>query len=510
MAKSPRAALTRLATTIASRYYPTSGANSGFYLDGRISGHHEQRTADITLDREDRGFFISVFASLSGSQSADAAQSRIRKALDRIMSDVKQPGRNIDAEINELAECAVHVAGRITLQHEGVSQPYFAGIVVRDSELAAVTMGSGCAYLYRGDVIYPLTSDDYPLDAVDTQGKPVAGMDVYCAGVAGTVRYSNIAQLQLDDCVIVCNKEVMEALGQREILRLLYEAADQADAASMIITEASAKIPGIPMQIMIGFVESITTADRTGRINYNRAQVEGVNHTVPFAPTGAQSRHKPKQQSAGIPAADHQTSAAAPVAAAAYAANQEAPDRAYDEYEEEDFSETFDTGSRGRKTAFYLIIAAVCIASLFAIYNMLFADNDDPESTTSGAGTTTAAETTIEETDTAEPTDTQESSIPADTETDEQPTDQPTTTTETVETAPPETTTQTTTTAAPTDAVDLPVEYTVVAGDSLYSIANRFYGSSDQDYIDLLVAENNIPDEGIITIGDVLTIPARP
>jgi hypothetical protein len=285
MAKSPRAVLTRIAATVTARYYPSSGATDGFYLDGRISGRREHRAADITLDREERGFFYAVFAHLSGSGDNDAASARIRKALDKILNDVHQSGHNIDGEINELAECAVSVAGRITLQHDGVRQPYFAGIMVKDSELAAVTMGSGCAYLYRGDVLYPLTADDFPLDATDGNGKPVQGLDVYCAGVAGTVRYSNIAQLQLDDCVIACNKEIMDALGQREVLRMLYEAEDQTDAAGLIITAASAKLPGVPLQFLVGFVESISAADRTNRLALGRFQQE----TLPgsFAPVSA-------------------------------------------------------------------------------------------------------------------------------------------------------------------------------------------------------------------------------
>ncbi|MDW7656535.1 MAG: hypothetical protein SCM11_05090, partial [Bacillota bacterium] len=152
MAKSNKAAITRIATTVTARYYPTSGATDGFFLDGRLSGRREHRAADITLDREERGFFYAVYAHLAGSAQEDAASGQVRKSLDKIMNEVRQPGHNIDAEINELAECAVSVVGRIALKHDGMRQPYFAGILVRDSEMAAVTMGSGCAYLYRGDV----------------------------------------------------------------------------------------------------------------------------------------------------------------------------------------------------------------------------------------------------------------------------------------------------------------------------------------------------------------------
>ncbi len=64
----------------------------------------------------------------------------------------------------------------------------------------------------------------------------------------------------------------MDALGQREVLRMLYEAEDQADAAGLIITAASAKLPGVPLQFLIGFVETISNIDRTGRLQIGRAQ----------------------------------------------------------------------------------------------------------------------------------------------------------------------------------------------------------------------------------------------
>ena len=57
MAKSSKAAFTRIATTVTARYFPTTGATDGFYLDGRLSGRREHRAADITLDREERGLF---------------------------------------------------------------------------------------------------------------------------------------------------------------------------------------------------------------------------------------------------------------------------------------------------------------------------------------------------------------------------------------------------------------------------------------------------------------------
>lgn len=584
MAKTTRAALTRLAATITARYYPTSGATDGFYLDGRITGRREHRAADITLDREERGFFYSVFAHLSGNSADDGALNQVKTALDRIAGEVKQAGRNIDTEINELAECAVSVAGRITLKHDGMKQPYFAGILVRDSELAAVTMGSGCAYLYRGDVLYPLTADDFPLDAIDYSGKAVPGLDVYCAGVAGTVRYSNIAQLQLDDCLIVCNKEVMEALGQREILRMLYEAEDQADAAGLIITTASAKLPGIPMQILIGFVESISSTDKTGRISLTRNQSDVVA-AVSGAPAPTQKNtYAPNSQSstqgasysgtygtgsiargaassgpaaaAGAAATGAVVGAAAGAAGAASSGRTDAvrregradgadapapttrpdfdlddadpvisqtakPERQapkyaqplqsssqrgvasrnqpddLEEYGDDSFGDEIDATGRGRKIAFYVIIAAICIGCLFLIYNMLFGDKSgEPTGTTTAlAVVTSSSESSSEATGTTTVGTTELTAATS------------ATTSQSETTASSETTQPTTTTTGSTHKII--ATHTVVSGDTLWGIAMTYYKRGEKEYTDLIMAANNMTSE-IIKVGDVLQIPEPP
>ena len=45
---------THLATTLTARYFPTAELTDAFYMDGRISGKRETRSADITNDKEDR------------------------------------------------------------------------------------------------------------------------------------------------------------------------------------------------------------------------------------------------------------------------------------------------------------------------------------------------------------------------------------------------------------------------------------------------------------------------
>ncbi|NJP41442.1 LysM peptidoglycan-binding domain-containing protein [Oscillospiraceae bacterium HV4-5-C5C] len=262
---------TRLASTIVGKYIPSVGSVDAFYLDGRISGKREENYADLTLDREDRGTFLALYASSHGNRNPMSGEDGNRQILDRITDDLKKNHRhNIDYQINELAECAVSVAGRLTISDTAVRQPYFSGLIIKDGEMAAVTLGRGCCYLYRDDALYPLTHDDYRLEAVDNFGRPVSNMNDFSAGVAGTIRYSNIAQLKPDDCVILCNYEVMEAIGQKRLLRILDEAEDQQEAAGMVLDEAAVEQPNASLQFMIGFVEDLLTIDRLGRTTMAR------------------------------------------------------------------------------------------------------------------------------------------------------------------------------------------------------------------------------------------------
>lgn len=284
MAKS-----TRFATTVTTRNLMTPQGFDGFYLDGRISGPRDARGGDSTLDREDRGFFYALYSN----NGADIKQTALRnkKHLDKIFEDVKIENRyNIDYEINELADCAVNIAGRLTLNDQQLP-PYFTGIVVKDGEMAAITSGRGCAYLYRNDILYPLTKDEYPLSDVDLNGNKVQNADLYVAGLAGTIRYSNIAQLQPDDCFILCNKEVMETIGHHNMLRILDECYDQQDVAARVQDEMARQNPGATMQFMIGYVENITTLDKaglkslTGRMGWTQKTPVNLGGAVKSEPT---------------------------------------------------------------------------------------------------------------------------------------------------------------------------------------------------------------------------------
>lgn len=485
MAKTPHATVSRIATTVTARYFPGTGVTDSYYLDGRLTSRREHRAADVTLDREDRGFFYAAYAHQAGHGPDEVVAARIHKSLERILSDVKQNVRNIDAEINELAECAVDIAGRITLQHDGVRQPYFAGVMVKDAELAAITMGSGCAYLYRNDALYPLTHDDMQIEAIDYHGKPVAAQDIYCAGVAGTVRYSNIAQLQPDDCVLICNKDVLTALGQREMLRLLYEAEDQADAAGLIITAASAKIPGVPLQVIASFVESVAAVDRPTR------QPAGRPDSL-FS-----------QVSGKIPAASRQgtSAAASPATSTAQTAvgavsglvpPVDLPERAMTDEDEIDspynrnyFEKPRDEGSRIRRLALYMVVTAVAIGAIFALFNMIFGKDGSPTATTGTTQIESVTDATTEE------SILETTPVPSETTAE--------TTTEETTSAPAETT------AEPAGGE---VVHTVASGDTFYSIAVKYLGDGSTETINKIKAFNNLTSDNL-SLGQKIKIPPQ-
>ena len=313
---------TRLATTITARYTASVGAVDAFYMDGRSNSRRETQFADLTLDREDRGSFFAVYASSHGVRDAMSGDDGNRTILDKICDDMKKnKHRNIDEEINDLAECAVNVAGRLTLSDGAVRQPYFAGIIIKDGEMAAITLGRGCCYLYRDDALYPLTQDDFELEPVDHYGRRVSNMDDFAAGVAGTIRYSNIAQLKPDDSIILCNRELMEAIGQHQMLRILAEAEDQAEAAGTIMDIATEELPHISLQFMISFVDDVITIDRLGRSTLARGFAGRSSGRITSA---RQNRDTRKQPFAEEPARERGGAAQGRYAATGYGNDREA------------------------------------------------------------------------------------------------------------------------------------------------------------------------------------------
>jgi len=264
------AKMTRLATTVTARYYPASDLIDAFYLDGRLSGRREARAADITVDKEDRGFFFSVFSHAAAPGRDPAAEPAYEAPLRKLYNEIKSGRKSLDDEIGDLVNTAVSVTGRMKLQADNARTPFFAGVMVKDSEAFAITMGKGLAFLYRDDTLFPLTATDLRIDPINTQRQKVDNFYNYCAAKTATALCSNIAQLKMDDCIILCNREVYDALGQQELLRILYDAEDQCDAAGIVVTEAAAKLPGVPLQFMISFVETVTAQEKSGLFGFGR------------------------------------------------------------------------------------------------------------------------------------------------------------------------------------------------------------------------------------------------
>ena len=258
------ATLTRLASTLTARYYPSQSLTDAFYLDGRLCGKRETRQADITIDKDERGFFFSVFTHPSIQGFEPGSLPPFEPQLRDLCNEVKFGHKEIDGMIEKFLSTAVDVAGTMKLSDSEVRKPYFSGVIVRDSEAFAVTIGTGLAFLYRDDTLFPLTDAGIPMEPIDAYGNRVGDFQYYCSSKTANALWSNFFTLAPDDCIILCNKAVYDALGQREILRILTDADDQCDAAGTVITQASARMPNTPMQVQISFVESVTKEEKRG------------------------------------------------------------------------------------------------------------------------------------------------------------------------------------------------------------------------------------------------------
>lgn len=256
MAKNSRYVGSRLATTVNARYYPDEKVIDAYYLDSRFTPNTESRAVRDKSNYEDRGFLFALFA-YPAEEGRAVDQTSFANSVQKLNQEIKAGTTAIDSKINDLADCAIDVGGKATLAQEGVRQSYFAGLIVQEGEIAAVTTGAGCAFIYKGNVLYPLTAGEFELEPIDLNGNPVQHLNNYAAGVAGTIRYSNLAQIEADDCLILCNKEVLDILGQREMLRILAESDLQEEAAQNLITAAAAKQSGVSLQVMLSLVESV-------------------------------------------------------------------------------------------------------------------------------------------------------------------------------------------------------------------------------------------------------------
>lgn len=282
MAKASTPTATRLATTINARYYPVEGVADAYCLNGKFPGKRELRAVNNTLDREARGFLISVFGYPS---DARARVSPWQDPLARLAGQVTTEIGDIDNDINDLAETALEVTGGLKLQDESAREPYFSGIILRDGEMAAVTVGNGLAFIYRNEALYPLTGGSINLEAADLYGDLVEGMEDFIAGEAGSIRYSNIAQIEKGDVLILCNGDLFDVIGQKELLRLLADSEDQMDAAGMLLTAAASQMPGTPIQIAVARVEEVKAAEAASRFSLGRFATQAMEPVVEPEPS---------------------------------------------------------------------------------------------------------------------------------------------------------------------------------------------------------------------------------
>ena len=112
------------------------------------------------------------------------------------------------------------------------------------------------------------------MEPINAYGDRVGDFYNYVSSKTANALWSNITTLSVDDCIILCNKAVYDALGQRELLRILDEADDQCDAAGTVITQAAANMPNVPMQFSISFVESITADEKKGLFGFKKKSKE--------------------------------------------------------------------------------------------------------------------------------------------------------------------------------------------------------------------------------------------
>ena len=167
------ATLTRLASTLTARYYPSGSLTDAFYLDGRLCGKRETRQADITIDKDERGFFFSLFTHPTIEGFEPGTIPPFEPQLRGLCNEVKTSHKEIDAMIEKFLSTAVEVAGTTKLIENEIRDPYFTGVIVRDSEAFAVTIGGGLAFLYRDDTMFPLTDAGIPMEPIDAYGNRV-------------------------------------------------------------------------------------------------------------------------------------------------------------------------------------------------------------------------------------------------------------------------------------------------------------------------------------------------
>ena len=137
---------TRLATTLTARYFPTTELTDAFYMDGRVTSKTVARSADLTNDKEDRGFFFSVFSHQTIPDQDPNALPPYEPVLRRLGTELKSGRRSLDDSIGEMVNTAVSITGKMKIQQGNNRAPFFAGVMVKDGEAFASTIGKGLAF----------------------------------------------------------------------------------------------------------------------------------------------------------------------------------------------------------------------------------------------------------------------------------------------------------------------------------------------------------------------------
>jgi hypothetical protein len=96
------AVLTNLASTLTARYFPSKTLTDAFYLDGRLFGKREARQADITIEKNERGYFLSVFAHPKLANYEPGMMPPYEPELRGTCNEVKFGHKEIDEMIEAL------------------------------------------------------------------------------------------------------------------------------------------------------------------------------------------------------------------------------------------------------------------------------------------------------------------------------------------------------------------------------------------------------------------------
>jgi hypothetical protein len=231
------------------------------------------------------------------------------------------------------------------------------------------------------------------------------------------------------------------------MLKILFDAYDQGDAAGMIITAAASKLPGTPLQVMIGFVESINEGEKYSKASAFALPVKGPQ--------------KAKTQDMHYDAGT------------AVAGEPSSHDNEFDEnYSDDDGDEEYDDDNspKFKKLALIAIIAIVVLACGYAIYTLVNKGGDSNSNSSVTPTISVTSDSSLAETSGVSAASNATSNVV-----------QSSTTSSTAAS----------TTVAPTNSANgLPTTHKIKSGELITTIAKKYYNSTAQKYIDAIVDAN--------------------